>query len=79
MKFEACISCLRAVTLPAYMKRDKMPQILYRIIDKKLYFSFDMARWFPHVGSFRIDDIMAEDWNIYNITKNNGDFFLKSP
>lgn len=73
MKFEACISCLRVVSFPTYMARDKNPHIVYRIIENKLYYSFDKERWFPFTGTFHIDDILAEDWNLFHIFKKSLD------
>lgn len=69
MNFETCLSCLKVESVSASMRRTSMPHIDFKIKDKKIYHSTDTKNWFLFLGCFTYEDVMADDWEIYNISK----------
>lgn len=67
MNFETCLSCLKIESVSAVMRRKLMPHVVYKIKEKKVYYSTDQKNWFLFVGSFTAEDVMADDWEMLNI------------
>jgi len=61
------LSCLKIESVSAVMRRKLMPHVVYKIKEKKVYYSTDQKNWFLFVGSFTAEDVMADDWEMLNI------------
>ena len=55
--------------MPTLMRRKLNPHISYKFDNNNMVYSTDKKNWFLFLGCFTVEDIMAEDWEIYNITK----------